>query len=93
VDLYHARQHLWELARALYPSRVAKQKRWVTARQSKLDGGAIEKLVRYLRSLETADPQLVDKVPGRGRLLRTQRSTHALSEIPRAKAIRWFWCH
>jgi hypothetical protein len=64
VDLYHARQHLWELARALYPSRVAKQKRWVTARQSKLDGGAIEKLVRYLRSLETADPQLVDKLRG-----------------------------
>jgi Uncharacterised protein family (UPF0236) len=62
VDLYHARQHLWELARALYPGREVKQKRWVTARQSKLDGGEIEKLVRYLRSLETADPQLGDKL-------------------------------
>ena len=36
----------------------------MTARQSKLDGGAIEKLVRYLRSLETAHPQLVDKLRG-----------------------------
>lgn len=62
VDLYHARQHLWELARALYPGEEVKQKRWVTARQSKLDGGEIEKLVRYLRSWETADPQLGDKL-------------------------------
>jgi hypothetical protein len=62
VDLYHARQHLWELARALYPSAEAKQKRWMIRQQSKLDAGAIEKLVRSLRSLETADPQLADKI-------------------------------
>jgi Uncharacterised protein family (UPF0236) len=61
VDLYHARQHLWELARALYPSEEAKQKRWMMGQQSKLDGGEIDKLVRYLRSVETADPQLADK--------------------------------
>jgi Uncharacterised protein family (UPF0236) len=62
VDLYHAREHLWELARALHPSEEAKQKRWMTAQQSKLDGGEIEKLVRYVRSLETADLQLADKI-------------------------------
>ncbi len=62
VDLYHARQHLWELARTLYPGREVKQKRWAMARQSKLDGDEIEKLVRYLRSLETVDPLLADKL-------------------------------
>jgi Uncharacterised protein family (UPF0236) len=62
VDLYHTRQHLWELARALYPSQEAKQKRWMTRQQSKLDGGKIEKVVRYLRGLKTADPHLADKL-------------------------------
>jgi Uncharacterised protein family (UPF0236) len=57
VDLYHARQHLWELARALHPNEEAKQKRWMMAQQSKLDAGEIQKLVRSLRRLETAGPQ------------------------------------
>ncbi|MGH9628764.1 MAG: hypothetical protein ACRD7E_10595, partial [Bryobacteraceae bacterium] len=30
VDLYHARQHLWELARKLYPNDPRAQKKWVT---------------------------------------------------------------
>jgi hypothetical protein len=29
VDLYHARQHLWELARKLYPNQEAEQRRWM----------------------------------------------------------------
>lgn len=62
VDLYHARQHLWELARVLYPAEQAKQKRWMLRQQSKLDAGEIEKLVRSLRTLETADPQVADTI-------------------------------
>jgi hypothetical protein len=62
VDLYHARQHLWETAHAVYPSDEAKQKRWVMRQQSQLDDGEIEKLARYLRGLETTDPQLADKL-------------------------------
>jgi hypothetical protein len=62
VDLYHARQHLWELARALYPGEQARQKRWMMRQQSKLDGGEIENLVRSLRGLETADPQLAGQI-------------------------------
>ena len=64
VDLYHARQHLWDLARALHPGREAHQKRWTTRQQSKLDAGKIQKLVRSLRNLQTADPPLADKVRG-----------------------------
>ena len=29
VDLYHARQHLWEVARTLYPNQTVKQKAWM----------------------------------------------------------------
>jgi len=62
VDLYHARQHLWELARALQPNAPAGQKRWLKTRQKKLDEGKIEKLVHDLRGLESIDPQLADKL-------------------------------
>src|SRR5207245_3893306 len=33
VDLYHARQHLWELARKLHPNDEVKQKAWIRVHQ------------------------------------------------------------
>jgi hypothetical protein len=62
VDLFHARQHLWQLARALSPTDDVKQRRWVMAQQPKLDEGQIEKLVHCLRSLEAPSPELAEKV-------------------------------
>lgn len=62
VDLYHARQHLWELARALYPGGEPQQKRWILCQQHLLDGGEIEKLVCSLRSLQTDHPELADRI-------------------------------
>src|ERR1017187_4106415 len=50
VDLYHARQHLWELARRLHPNDEANQKAWMKVHQRRLlDKGKIEKLVVALR--------------------------------------------
>jgi hypothetical protein len=62
VDIYHARQHLWDLARALHPNEETKQKRWVMRKQAKLDSGEIEKLVHALRSLDTTNTALADKI-------------------------------
>lgn len=62
VDLYHARQHLWDLARRLYPSPEAEQKRWMLRHQHKLDQGQIEKLVRSLQSIAAATPELAEKI-------------------------------
>jgi hypothetical protein len=62
VDLYHARQHLWELARALYPNDRAQQKRWMMRQQSRLDQGQIEKLVDSLRSIDSPNPELRDTI-------------------------------
>jgi hypothetical protein len=62
MDIYHARQHLWDLARALHPNDETKQKRWVTRQQAKLDGGQIEKLVAALRSIDAATPELANKI-------------------------------
>jgi hypothetical protein len=36
VDLYHARQHLWEVARKLYPNSEGKQKAWMKIHQKRL---------------------------------------------------------
>jgi hypothetical protein len=54
VDLYHAREHLWEIARKLYPADEAAQKRWLLHKLDWLDNGKIEKLVAALRKLADA---------------------------------------
>jgi hypothetical protein len=49
VDLYHAREHLWELGRKLFPADEVGQKRWLRGKLAWLEKGAIEKLVTALR--------------------------------------------
>jgi hypothetical protein len=54
VDLYHARQHLWNVARKLHPNDEANQKVWMKVHQKRLlDKGKIEKLVLSLRSIDS----------------------------------------
>jgi hypothetical protein len=63
VDLYHARQHLWEVARQLYPHEEVKQKAWMKVHQKRLlDKGKITKLVSSLRSSDSHHPEVVEKI-------------------------------
>lgn len=62
LDLYHARQQLWEVVRLLYPNDEVRQKRWILRHQHKLDQGQIKKLTHYLRSLVPAHPELTDPI-------------------------------
>ena len=62
VDLYHARQHLWDLAAKLYPNDSPTQRRWVMVRKDKLDNGRIEGLVRLLRSAAPSHPELAEQI-------------------------------
>ena len=62
VDLYHARQHLWELSGKLWPTDQPRRRRWTRKRQKKLDGGRIESLLRDLRSLSPTTPQAAELV-------------------------------
>jgi hypothetical protein len=62
VDLYHARQHLWEVAAKLYPNDAPRQHRWVMVRQDKLDHGQIEKLVTSLRTVAASHPSLAESI-------------------------------
>ncbi|MBV8139160.1 MAG: ISKra4 family transposase [Deltaproteobacteria bacterium] len=62
VDLYHARQHLWEVARKLYPNDAGKQKAWMKMHQKLLDRGKIEKLVDALRAIKSENAEIAEKV-------------------------------
>jgi hypothetical protein len=62
VDLFHARQHLWEVARILHPGDMPRQKQWIQRHQPKLDGGNIEKLVRLLRGIKASTPAVADTI-------------------------------
>ena len=62
VDLYHARQHLWDLARKLYPNQEDGQRRWMTIHQDLLDEGRIEDLVAALRSIDSSNPELTENI-------------------------------
>jgi hypothetical protein len=62
VDLFHARQHLWDLGRKLHPNQEAEQRRWMMVHQDMLDGGKIEDLVAALRSVDSSNPELAEKI-------------------------------
>jgi hypothetical protein len=63
VDLYHARQHLWDLARRLHPNDAVNQKTWMKVHQKRLlDKGRIEKLVLSLRSTESTNAEILEKI-------------------------------
>ena len=62
VDLYHARQNLWELARRLYPNDPAGQDAWMKVHQPWLDQGKIEKLVLALRSIASTNADVLEKI-------------------------------
>ena len=64
VDLYHAREHLWNLARKLCPAHAAAQKRWLIRKLDWLENGTIEKLAASLCKLTevNTNPELVKAI-------------------------------
>ena len=58
VDLYHSRQHLWELSAKLFPNHERDRKRWMGRGLGRLDQGKIEALVKILRDLHPANAEL-----------------------------------
>jgi hypothetical protein len=58
VDLYHARQHIWELSARLFPPNEKTGKRWIARCLDRLDQGKIEALVKILRELPSSSAEL-----------------------------------
>jgi hypothetical protein len=61
VDLFHARLHLWELARKLHPNDETQQKRWMTLHQHLLDNGKMKKLTVALKDVADNHPEVAEK--------------------------------
>ncbi len=87
VDLFHAREHLWALARKLHPNDESGQNRWMMVHQNLLDNCKIKKLVPPC-SLSKPRRRTVRKAPHRGRLLPQKRPAHAIPEIPPPTLVR-----
>jgi hypothetical protein len=63
VDLFHARQHLWDLARLLFPNDAKRRKGWIGLHQKRwLDKGNIAQLVASLRSIHSPDAEMAKKI-------------------------------
>jgi hypothetical protein len=63
LDLFHARQHVWDLARLLYPTDIKRRNAWIGLHQKRwLDKGKIAKLVASLRSIPPSDADLANKI-------------------------------
>jgi len=62
VDLYHARQHLWELSPKLFPNDDKARKRWIARCLDRLNRGQIEALVKILRDSQSGTDEFAKTV-------------------------------
>ena len=58
VDIWHAREHIWDLAAKLFPGEEKPRKRWAKKLIRKLNRGRTASLVAELRSFPTRKPEL-----------------------------------
>jgi hypothetical protein len=58
VDLYHARQHLAELAKLVYGPLDPKCKPWCTARYQELDADQVERVIGAILKLKSPDRRI-----------------------------------
>ena len=63
VDLYHARQHLWEVPRTFYPHPAVHQKAWTKVPQKcLLDKEKIKRHVAGLHAIKSSNPEAAEKL-------------------------------
>lgn len=60
VDIWHAREHLWDVAGKLFPSDAKQRKRWAKKLIQQLNRGRVENVVATLRSFPTRKAELRD---------------------------------
>jgi len=60
VDIWHAREHLWDVAAKLFPADEKLRKSWARKLIRKLNRGRVEAVVTELRSFPTRKPEWRD---------------------------------
>ena len=62
VDIWHAREHLWDLAAELFPADEKQRDRWARKLIQKLNRGRVESIIRELRTFPTRKAELRDEL-------------------------------
>jgi hypothetical protein len=60
VDIWHAREHIWDLAAKLFPGDEKTRKRWAKKLIQKLNRGRTANIIAELRAFPTRKPELRD---------------------------------
>ena len=58
IDIFHAREHLWEIAKQIYGKDKEKIKTWVKKRIKELDKGEVEKVITALQASSPANEEI-----------------------------------
>jgi hypothetical protein len=51
VDLYHAREHYWNVAKVFFAGKEKKLKDWTESRRKELDNGEVEAVIKAIRKM------------------------------------------
>ena len=86
VDLWHAKEHLWEVSKVLHAGDPGRVEAWAQARCHELEAGSLDNLLQVLRS--RADQ--CESAQRMRRLRRAQPPQDALRGVPRAGPVCGF---
>ncbi len=67
VDLYHAREHYWNIAKVFFASKGKKLKDWTEIRRKELDSGNVEAVIKAIKKLKPSteyEKELCEKESG-----------------------------
>jgi hypothetical protein len=64
IDLYHAREHYWNVARAAFGSHQKKLNHWTKRRRKELDEGKVEDLIKAIQRLAVSIPEQKETLEG-----------------------------
>ncbi len=62
IDIFHAREHLWEIAKQIYGKDKEKTKTWVKKRMKELDKGEVERIIAALQASSPASEEIKEAV-------------------------------
>ena len=90
IDIWHAREHLWNLAARLFPADDVQRKHWAKKLTRKLNRGSGSAISVELRAFPTRKPDLRRLLRSEADYFERNRLRMRYPQIPQAGSIRWF---
>jgi len=64
IDLYHAQEHYWTVARAVFSGDQKKLKQWTERQREELNEGKVESVIKAIRRLALSNPAQAEILEG-----------------------------